>query len=72
MRSLLALLLLAACATAPGPQTPRTVPSVDLTRYSGRWHEVARLPQRFQDSSSLRCENVTATYFPAAAAASRC
>jgi apolipoprotein D and lipocalin family protein len=67
MRSLLALLLLAACATAPGPQTPRTVPSVDLTRYSGRWHEVARLPQRFQDSSSLCCENVTATYFPAAA-----
>lgn len=67
MRSLLAFLLLAACATAPGPQTPQTVPSVDLTRYSGRWHEVARFPQRFQDSSSLRCEEVTATYFPAAA-----
>jgi len=67
MRSLLAFLLLAACATAPGPETPRTVPSVDLTRYSGRWHEVARFPMRFQDNSSLRCEEVTATYFPAAA-----
>nr|WP_314072741.1 lipocalin family protein [uncultured Roseococcus sp.] len=66
-RSLLALLLLTGCATAPGPQTPQTVASVDLTRYSGRWHEVARLPQRFQDNSSLRCEEVTATYFPAAA-----
>lgn len=66
-RPLLAFLLLAACATAPGPETPRTVPSVDLTRYSGRWHEVARFPQRFQDSSRLRCEEVTATYFPAAA-----
>lgn len=66
-RSLLALLLLAGCSTAPGPQTPQTVASVDLARYSGRWHEVARFPQRFQDSSSLRCEEVTATYFPAAA-----
>lgn len=66
-RSLLALLLLAGCATAPGPQTPQTVPSVDLTRYSGRWHEVARFPMRFQDGASLRCEEVTATYLPAAA-----
>lgn len=65
--ALAALLLLAACATAPGPEAPRTVPSVDLTRYSGRWHEVARLPQRFQDSSRLRCEEANATYFPAAA-----
>jgi len=26
----------------------RTVPIVDLERYIGRWHEVARLPNRFQ------------------------
>lgn len=65
-RSLLALLLLAGCATAPGPETPRTVGSVDLQRYSGRWHEVARFPQSFQDNSRLRCEEVTATYYPAA------
>ncbi|TCH97272.1 hypothetical protein EJV46_17525 [Roseococcus sp. SYP-B2431] len=63
---LLLPLLLGACATAPGPATPQTVASVDLARYSGRWHEVARFPQRFQDSSSLRCEEVTATYQPAA------
>ncbi|WP_424812529.1 lipocalin family protein [Roseococcus sp. YIM B11640] len=61
----LALFLLAACGSQP-PAPPTTVASVDLARYSGRWHEVARLPQRFQDSSSLRCEEVTATYQPAA------
>jgi apolipoprotein D and lipocalin family protein len=27
----------------------RVVESVDLTRYAGRWYEVARFPNRFQD-----------------------
>ena len=27
----------------------RVVESVDLTRYAGRWNEVARFPNRFQD-----------------------
>jgi apolipoprotein D and lipocalin family protein len=65
MRALIlaALLGLAACgATPPGPETPRTVERVDLSRYLGLWHEVARLPQRFQDSATLRCEEVTAEY----------
>lgn len=65
MRALLlaALLGLASCAaTQPGPETPRTVARVDLDRYLGLWHEVARLPQRFQDSATLRCEEVTAEY----------
>ena len=65
MRALIlaALLGLSACAaTQPGPETPRTVERVDLARYVGLWHEVARLPQRFQDSSSLRCEETTAEY----------
>ncbi|MEO3473972.1 lipocalin family protein [Roseomonas sp. CAU 1739] len=62
-RLLLALpLLLGACVTEPGPTTPRTVGSVDLQRYVGNWFEVARFPTWFQDSSSLRCEAVTATY----------
>lgn len=35
------------------------VPSVDLARYAGTWHEIARLPNRFQ----RKCEsNTTATY----------
>jgi len=65
MRGILlaALLGLAACgATQPTTETPRTVESVDLSRYLGLWHEVARLPQRFQDSATLRCEEVTAEY----------
>lgn len=38
-----------AFATPAGAQ-PRllTVPAVDLQRYAGTWHEVARLPNRFQ------------------------
>ncbi|HET9013099.1 MAG TPA: lipocalin family protein [Gemmatimonadaceae bacterium] len=37
----------------------RAIPSLDLEGYAGRWHEVARLPNRFQ----ARCaSNVTATY----------
>lgn len=44
------------------PQTPpavRTVPSVDLGRYLGTWHEVARLPNWFQRNCA---GNVLATY----------
>lgn len=60
---LAALLALAACgATRPGPETPATVERVDLERYLGLWHEVARLPQSFQDSRTLRCEETTAEY----------
>ena len=62
-RALLALpLLAAACATQPGPDTPRTVGQVDLTRYVGQWYEVARFAASFQDNARLRCEHVTATY----------
>lgn len=40
-----------------GPVRP--IGALDLERYAGRWHEVARLPNRFQS----RCVgNVTATY----------
>jgi apolipoprotein D and lipocalin family protein len=35
------------------------VPSVDLSRYAGTWHEIARLPNRFQ---SQCVGEVTATY----------
>jgi len=30
------------------PAPVQVVPSVDLTRYAGKWHEIARLPNRFQ------------------------
>lgn len=60
------LLLLSGCAaltpTPPGPDTPRTVESVDLTRYAGTWFEAARLPIFFQDGEGVRCADVTAIY----------
>jgi len=45
---------------AQGPAGPvQSIPSLDLERYAGLWHEVARLPNRFQ----IRCVGgVTATY----------
>ena len=49
------ILMLAACekSTAPLP----TVSSVDLARYAGQWHEVARLPNSFQrDDSTAMAE----------------
>jgi apolipoprotein D and lipocalin family protein len=60
------VLLLAACATEPGPGTPRTVGQVDLGRYAGTWFEAARFPTSFQDGGRLRCEDVSATYAPGA------
>lgn len=37
---------------------PRTVPHVDLERYLGKWYEIARYPNRFQEG----CQATTATY----------
>src|SRR6476659_10065823 len=34
-------------------------PSVDLNRYAGRWHEIARFPNRFQRDCA---SDTTATY----------
>lgn len=55
-------LLLAACASGPAGSPVETVSAVDLNRYAGTWFEIARFPTSFQDSSSRRCEAVTATY----------
>lgn len=40
-------------------QKVKAVPSLDLTRYVGKWYEIARLPNRFQTSCA---DNVTAEY----------
>lgn len=37
----------------------RVVPSVDLTRYAGKWYEIARLPNRFQRDCA---SDTTASY----------
>ncbi len=57
---LAALLTTAACARVPArPEPPlATVKSVDLTRYSGTWHEIARYPHWFEEG----CHGATAHY----------
>lgn len=44
---LLAVGLISSCATSKNPPLA-TVPKVDVKRYAGLWHEVARLPNSFQ------------------------
>ena len=44
----LASLALAGCAPSHSYPPLATVPYVDLTRYQGRWYEIARLPMWFQ------------------------
>ncbi|MBL8206078.1 MAG: lipocalin family protein [Blastocatellia bacterium] len=41
------------------PKSLAVVPSVDLSRYTGKWYEIARLPNRFQKNCA---GEVTATY----------
>lgn len=50
--SLGVLLVLAGCSKQPSGPPLATVPYVDLKRYSGRWYEVARLPNQFQRDDS--------------------
>ena len=54
---LFVLLLAAGVATAAEPLV--TVGSVDLARYAGQWHEVAKYPNRFQEQC---VGDTTATY----------
>jgi len=64
MKILTALFLLILANILVGAQastTPavRTVPAVDLNRYSGKWYEIARYPNKFQKQC---VGNTTATY----------
>lgn len=45
--------LAVASCRAPGPSAlpPSTAPKIDLNRYIGKWHEVARLPAPFQKAN---------------------
>ena len=59
------LALLLSLASCGGPPVNRnatmpleTVDQVDLERYLGRWYEIARFPNRFEEG----CEGVTADY----------
>lgn len=45
-----ALAVTAVLASAASPQPLGVAPSVDLSRYAGKWYEIGRLPNRFQNS----------------------
>jgi len=44
-----ALLLLSSCAGNSEPPPPEPIERVDLPRYMGKWYEIARLPNDFQE-----------------------
>ena len=54
------ILLLAGChwGSRPSAPPPEVVPSVDLSRYLGKWYEIAKYPNRFQRG----CIGATAEY----------
>ena len=56
-RALFAVVLAAGAVSAAEPLA--TVGNVDLARYAGQWHEVARYPNRFQQQC---VSDTTATY----------
>ncbi len=58
--ALLAATLLLSSSAIGAEQAPLpTVPSVDLDRYAGTWHEIARYPNRFE---RMCVRDVTANY----------
>jgi apolipoprotein D and lipocalin family protein len=44
----LAFALIVSCQSNPTASPPQTVSKVDVKRYAGKWHEIARLPMAFQ------------------------
>ncbi len=63
--ALLALGLAAGAAVAVESTLPQPVPRVELSRYLGTWHEVRRIPNRFQDNrpeGRSACHGATADY----------
>ena len=43
-------LLVAACSTSGQRTTLETVPRVELDRYAGTWHEIARMPRTITEA----------------------
>lgn len=58
--ALCSTLLLAGCHWGSRPSAPplAVVPGVDLSRYAGKWYEIAKYPNRFQRG----CAGATAEY----------
>jgi len=60
MRHGLAVMAVTLCASASAEVAPlESVPTLDVTRYMGRWYEIANYPNRFQKDC---VKDTTATY----------
>src|SRR3569832_1978191 len=57
--SVITTMVLAGMAAVERRDELEVVRAVDLSRYAGRWYEVARLPNRFEKKCA---DSVTATY----------
>jgi apolipoprotein D and lipocalin family protein len=57
--SVITTMVLAGMAAVDRKSELEVVGAVDLTRYAGRWYEIARLPNRFEKKCA---DSVTATY----------
>lgn len=57
--SVIATAFLASVTAVDRKSEPEVVSTVDLSRYAGRWYEIARLPNRFEKKCA---DSVTATY----------
>lgn len=55
---ILSLILFSMLTIISNAQTLKTVPQVDLSKYAGKWYEIASYPQRFQKG----CHCTTAQY----------
>jgi apolipoprotein D and lipocalin family protein len=53
------ILMLTSFTAIASPEPPQTVDAVNLDRFTGRWYEIARLPNSFQDQC---VSDVTAEY----------
>src|SRR3982750_3224243 len=56
---MLSVVILAASVVASSQQRLAVVSNLDLNKYAGRWYEIARLPNRFQEKCA---GDVQATY----------
>ena len=57
--SMIGTMVLASMVGVDGKKELEVVGAVDLSRYAGRWYEIARLPNRFEKKCA---DSVTATY----------
>ena len=57
--SVIGAIILAGMAAVDRKSELEVVDAVDLSRYAGRWYEIARLPNRFEKKCA---DSVTATY----------